>query len=315
MPLESELFKGDARLNACLVNDAAHVREKEPKEKGEFVGKIQRALEVLDGATIDPEELTSTTYGRSTADAVLAYKSNPSRNILNPDLHQTTPDRIVGRRTIKRMDDELRGHTTTHQQIIDEAFKRSRSSLAAVSRILLKLAIDIDTAAALPEGPEKLKALTRLLFAHSRDVLVISRRLVLTSADPLSREFRDALAKVRDLVRRNSLETATIDDRGTTGRCAQPPGFIVGAATVRTDPEPRVSVCTPFFTDSEDFQRDRLTHEWFHLLGLGDNSVTNTAQAFTNANTLAQIVAFLHDRFRQVSSDGRERAIPPLPMP
>jgi len=35
----------------------------------------------------------------------------------------------------------------------------------------------------------------------------------------------------------------------------------------------------------------------------------------TNANTIAQIVAFLYDRFRQRNSDSNEAALPPLPAP
>jgi hypothetical protein len=46
-----------------------------------------------------------------------------------------------------------------------------------------------------------------------------------------------------------------------------------------------------------------------------DTSVNNTADAFRNANTIALIVAFLTDRFRQRNSDGNEPAVPPLPAP
>jgi len=58
-----------------------------------------------------------------------------------------------------------------------------------------------------------------------------------------------------------------------------------------------------------------VTHEYFHTLGLDDISVHNTADAFRNANTLAQVVAFIHDRRRQKNSDGNEAAMPPLPTP
>lgn len=316
MPLQSDLFKGDSRLNECLTNPLRHITKGPPPAKGEHVGKIQAALAQLDNATIDPEELESTTYGKSTAAAVLAYKSNAKRKIINTS-YQRTADDIVGQMTIDAMDKELRGTTTTNQDIIDSAFARSRSSLTVVSHLLQKLESDIDAIAAMSE-PDKTRALVRFITIHRRDMLVISRRLVLTSADPLSKEFRDALTKLRGLVQRNLTERATIADQGTTNRCIasnfNPPG-VPNAATNRTDPEPRVSVCTPFFADSSDLQRDVLTHEWFHLLGLGDNSVTTTATAFTNANTLAQIVAFMHDRFRQANSDGGEASVPPLPVP
>jgi peptidoglycan hydrolase-like protein with peptidoglycan-binding domain len=314
MPLESTLFKGDPRLNDCLIRPLAHITKGPPPAKGEHVGKIQAALAQLDNAVIDPDELESTTYGDSTAAAVKEYKRK--RSIINT-AYQHAVDDIVGQMTIDRMDKELSGHTTTHQEIIDKAFARSRSELVVVSHLLQKLATDIDAIVAMSE-PDKSRALTRLLTTRRRDILVISRRLVLTTADPLSREFRDALTKLRDLVRRNISETATIVDQGDTGRCTasnfRPPG-VPNAATNRTAAEPRVSVCTPFFTDSSDLQRDVLTHEWFHLLGLGDNPVANTAQAFTNANTIAQIVAFMHDRFRQANSDGGEPSVPPLPVP
>ena len=87
------------------------------------------------------------------------------------------------------------------------------------------------------------------------------------------------------------------------------------AATSAGESDPKVSVCDPFFEAAADLQRDVITHEYFHLSGLGDHAVPTTADALTNANTIAQIVAFLFDRFRQANSDGNEPAIPPLPAP
>jgi hypothetical protein len=74
-------------------------------------------------------------------------------------------------------------------------------------------------------------------------------------------------------------------------------------------------LCTPFFASKNpDLQRDVITHEFFHLVGLADvTGVTNTEKALNNANTLAQIVAWTVDRIRQRNSDGGEAAIPPLP--
>jgi hypothetical protein len=77
-----------------------------------------------------------------------------------------------------------------------------------------------------------------------------------------------------------------------------------------------VSLCDPFFSRAADLQRDVVTHEYFHLLGLGvDHAVNNMSDGLTNANTMAQIVALLFDRFRQRNSDGNEPANPPLPSP
>src|SRR5579872_199168 len=96
-----------------------------------------------------------------------------------------------------------------------------------------------------------------------------SSRRLLVSADPLSQQFRDALAKTLDCVRRNIGTTATILDQDCTGRSnpALPQtGGGVHAASKRIDPEPRASVGSTFFTDNPDLQRDAITHEFFHLL-------------------------------------------------
>jgi hypothetical protein len=47
---------------------------------------------------------------------------------------------------------------------------------------------------------------------------------------------------------------------------------------------------------------DVVTHEYFHILGLGDNSVINTDQASTNANTIPEVVG------RCTIGSGRRRA-------
>ncbi|HYZ84390.1 MAG TPA: hypothetical protein VE621_08305 [Bryobacteraceae bacterium] len=101
MPLRSKLLSEDTRLQACLVSDPAHVT---PGCTGDYVGKIQTAVALLDGARIDSEELASKRYGPSTAAAVLAYKRK--RNIINRS-YQTQADNIVGKMTIASLDDEM----------------------------------------------------------------------------------------------------------------------------------------------------------------------------------------------------------------
>jgi len=71
MPLQSKLFKAAQRLEACLIQDSAHVAQ---GAVGEHIGIIQTALSVLHSASIDATELSSKAYGPSTAAAVLAYK-------------------------------------------------------------------------------------------------------------------------------------------------------------------------------------------------------------------------------------------------
>jgi peptidoglycan hydrolase-like protein with peptidoglycan-binding domain len=101
MPLSSRLFKGDAKLEACLVRDAAHVTQ---GQSGDHVSKIQSALLQLDGAKIDFAETASDNYGPSTAAAVLAYKTK--RRIIN-HAYQAKADNIVGKMTIAALDREM----------------------------------------------------------------------------------------------------------------------------------------------------------------------------------------------------------------
>jgi hypothetical protein len=101
MALLSTTFAGDRRLEQCLVDDSAHLTL---GAKGDFVGKVQAALMFVDDADIAESELTSETYGPSTAAAVLKYKQK--RQIINTS-YQRQADNIVGKMTIKTLDTEL----------------------------------------------------------------------------------------------------------------------------------------------------------------------------------------------------------------
>jgi len=99
--LKSKLFNGDARLAACLVDHAKHVTQ---GDRGPHVGKIQCAVLALEGGAISGRELAESRYGRTTATAVLAYKTR--RKIINFS-YQTKPDDIVGKMTIRSLDNEM----------------------------------------------------------------------------------------------------------------------------------------------------------------------------------------------------------------
>jgi hypothetical protein len=101
MPLSSRLFHGNASLEACLVADSAHVT---PGAVGEHVQLIQRALVYLGDKGISGAEYRNGSYGPTTAAAVLAFKQK--RRIINFS-YQTQADNIVGKMTIRRLDDEL----------------------------------------------------------------------------------------------------------------------------------------------------------------------------------------------------------------
>jgi hypothetical protein len=101
MGLASRFFRGNARLESCLVSDPSHVS---PGSSGEHVGQIQQALILLDGAVIAAGELSTLHYGSSTAAAVLKYKAQ--REIINRS-YQKTADNIVGKMTMARLDGEM----------------------------------------------------------------------------------------------------------------------------------------------------------------------------------------------------------------
>ncbi len=99
MPLRSDHFtkpKINARLEGCLVSDAQHVT---PGSTGEHVRLIQIALAKLLPTFLVPDGK----YGSNTAAAVLKYKIE--RAIVR--VGQLYPDNIVGKRTIKSLDDEM----------------------------------------------------------------------------------------------------------------------------------------------------------------------------------------------------------------
>jgi hypothetical protein len=101
MPLKCQLFtrpKPDPRLEACLVRDDAHIT---PGAIGDHVKLIQIALNQLSNVFLKIDGI----YGPKTAAAVQAYKAAPRRDIRRPG--QKVADNIVGKRTIKSLDDEM----------------------------------------------------------------------------------------------------------------------------------------------------------------------------------------------------------------
>jgi len=108
MQLASNLFtrpRRNARLDRCLVDDLAHITLKQPRERGEHVTRIHLALlAILRNAQLGTE-VARAEYGPNTAAAVLKFKRE--RNILNTALRQTTPDNVVGKKTIAALDAEM----------------------------------------------------------------------------------------------------------------------------------------------------------------------------------------------------------------
>jgi hypothetical protein len=328
-PFKSQLFSNprDAALEKCATQNDEHISVNKNRV-GPHVHKIQGALlriaakdpKLRGKITISPGEINTQTYGDSTARAVLAYKRD--RKIINFSYEKTADD-IVGIMTISRLDDEIAGieppapPVRTHAQMIADAFSSSRKAVAFTLTQLRLLEAAINGAVN-ANGPAKVVAIQTLFRVHARNIAVISQRLFVS--DPLSTEYRTALGKAIALIEQNGRETSTIIDSGATGRCdptaPQNNGGVPFGASTKADPDPRVSACNPFFASKADLQRDVITHEFFHLVGLADVKGTDTtAKALNNANTLAQIVAWITDRTRQVNSDGQEAAVPALPAP
>lgn len=95
--LQSLLFRNDRLLEAAALNDAAHIAM---GAKGPHVAKIQTALNVLLAEKLSVDGA----FGSLTGEAVLRYKQ--LRRIVNT-AYQRQPDNIVGRMTIKALDQEM----------------------------------------------------------------------------------------------------------------------------------------------------------------------------------------------------------------
>jgi len=320
MPLNSAIFKGtapNARLEQAAVGPPP-IKAAPPADDVEAVRRIQRALVAL-GHPLPksfpngPDKEPDGKYGEEVFQAVLAFQQRFFTS-------SSDMDGRCGKITLTAMDKLLVGAAAPpaprdNSGIIAEAKKRSRASVGVILRRMWAFEAAIDAANQL-DGAGKAGALSALRKTFARDIAIIVDKLR-TSSDPLSKEFRSTLASARQLVQNNNDATSGIIEEGTVGRCEasqyKPPG-VPFAATTRTAPDPRVSVCTPFFAQNDDMQRDCITHEFFHLVGLADvKPITSTADALNDANTLAQVVAYMHDRKRTRDSSGF--AQPPVVYP
>jgi hypothetical protein len=280
---------------------------------------VQEALAMLQPSSpISQTEIIGETYGRSTADAVLAYKRR--RNIVNTS-YQSTADDIVGTMTIQAMDDDLVGSAAPRTEVMDRAFRDSRAAIRAALLILRKLKSDIDSAMGADE-PQRGSAITQILLSNARNIEVLARRLVVPS-DVTSPQFRDALDRLIPLLDQNQALPKSLFDAGLTGVCSPTfpanvaEGGVPFARTGNSLTPGKTHLCDPFFNSNRFQQREVITHELFHLFGpaFTDHSVSSATEGLSNPNTLAQIVARLNDRFSQANADGREPDLPPLPAP
>jgi hypothetical protein len=94
MALQSQLFRGDSKLEKAAVSDSDHIL---PGSRGAHVVKIQQALIQVAGAAIAPDGV----YGPATAAAVADFKRNQKPPILN---FAGKIDNIVGIKTMAALD-------------------------------------------------------------------------------------------------------------------------------------------------------------------------------------------------------------------
>jgi len=97
MALQSQLFKGDPKLEAAAASHPAHIT---PGARGPHVVKIQQALNEILSSSLELDGI----YGQGTAAAVLQYKRG--RNIVNAT-YQTEADNIVGIMSMAALDADM----------------------------------------------------------------------------------------------------------------------------------------------------------------------------------------------------------------
>lgn len=305
MGLQSDHFKGDVALEACLVQDSAHVTE---GAIGIHVSKIQSALAFLDKVTIDAGELHQKRYGPSTAAAVLAYKQK--RGIINSS-YQNQADNIVGKMTIARLDKEMigKGGTTppvpdvivdTRPETIRRARLASQAACLRAAQAFENLLNDVVRAERMV-GAEKVAMMAVLLRTHGRTIFVAKEFLKVD--DPFSAGAQNTYRKASQLFNTNRNTAIDIVGEGPTGKRCFKPAF---AWTARLDAEPRMSCCDAFFNAAEDCRRDVITHEVFHAIGLihvwETRPIRTSEDAMQDCNSMAQAAAFIVDPGRNKQS-------------
>jgi Putative peptidoglycan binding domain len=212
-----------------------------------------------------------------------------------------TVDGKIGRETLRSLDKESSNcgstppqpspPTNTDQQIINAAntARTSALSFAATSLTGLELALADGL------GSNEIRRF------FSPTVVAVERWLKIRPEDP---NYLKIIQDAHRLIARNLGTSATLRRQKVDGppspnnkiECADPrPAF---AWSYISRPDLGVSLCDSFISAGQNCQRDGLTHEHFHLIGLhGEitdrSSVTNPAQAMDNADSVASLVSEL----------------------
>ncbi len=239
--LTSELFRGNQALEGASAVHAKHVVK---GNRGDHVSKIQEALIILDNAIILGGDVSTQTYGESTADAVLAFKG-PPRNIVNLS-YQKTPDNIVGVMTMKVLDREMAAIEGRMGDMIE------RARLAGFQRTF---AAFMQVASIGPPGiPGRVDPNERNLLratALARDIF--------NNQNPDMTDIAQVLGDMRNRLMSRSFERAHLPDKRIDGR----DGFVAGNRLP-------IFLCPHFFATSDEQRIRTMVHESAHLTGIGD---------------------------------------------
>ncbi len=326
MPLQSQLFKGDAPLEACAVQDSAHIQ---PGAAGNHVAKIQAALLQLDRLVISAGEIGASKYGVSTAAAVVSFKSK--RGIINRT-YQTQVDNIVGKMTIAALDKEL------HAQEKPVDGGKTCILLSATPKDVADSVATDDFAVTGPAARSDADIMAAALRASRTSLRSARDKLFdLANAIRASKPLTPPLAKTLKIATKwlklpanlqaalphlDAAAVLMLRNLNVTTRASTPVvltrvvGTFHGLSNIN-GPDLGVRCGTPFFTkDGVNCRRDVVTHEFFHLVGvqhggtLGDtvrSNITTPGLALDSADNLSQMVAELETPGGRTDACARRR--------
>jgi hypothetical protein len=257
MRLQSKLFSGEPRLEACLISDPAHITS---GTTGTFVQKIQTALKELDGAAIAATEISAMRYGASTVTAVVAFKKKR---------HSASHDGIIGRTTLATLDNEMaikeQSGPSPDMQLVNSANARRLAALSKAELGLASLKRDFGNDAP-PFGDPVVQALQRQLFAS------------------LDSNFWSVVDKLLAMVKTNRLTVSPFSiDKSDP---------VFAHVDKSNDPKKGITFGASFFNTNDNCRHEVVTHEFFHfIVGLQHfYSTTSHAEAMRCPHHLARAV-------------------------
>jgi len=261
--LQSELFRGNDKLERCAKINADHLKK---GATGDAVSKIQEALVMLTNAIIIGDDIATQSYGDSTADAVLAYKG-PPRNIINQS-YQSAPDNIVGIMTIDRMDKDMAALEAKIPGMIESA------RLAAFQRTFAAFMLVAGVGPSPPPGRFDPNQAAR---ARTRGLAMA----IFNLPDPNMDDIGDTLGDMKNRIAspNTPINRAHFPDSRIGLRSA----FVVGNRVP-------IVLCPAFFGGSDEQRIRTMVHESAHLTGIGDPNGEAYYLRFNSLNEDPQII-------------------------